>query len=96
MKDEDGACVLLQVPQGTSKYDPLKKVITAEAPAGRGAIDPLGGLLDIFMRKANGSTAQVSALSVRRSATAQRPISCQYDAVSFALDLVGDCSTLHL
>jgi hypothetical protein len=51
--------VFLQVPQGASKYDPLKKAVAAEAPSGRAQVDPLGALLDIFKRKASTANTQV-------------------------------------
>lgn len=51
--------MFLQVPQGASKYDPLKKAVAAEAPSGRAQVDPLGALLDIFKRKASTANTQV-------------------------------------
>ena len=52
------------MPQGASKYDPLKRAVAAEAPAGRPHVDPLGSLLDFFKQKAGTADNQVLSHSI--------------------------------
>lgn len=58
--------MLVQAPEGSSKYDLVKAAVAVEAPAGQ-TQNPFGTLLDFFKRKdssAEGSFAKVLSFSL--------------------------------